>query len=120
MNVPPPSDMTDDIWNTIRALAARFAETDAARGVTAEEQHVLQVLKIGEEFGEAAQAVIGVRGTNPRKGTSHTWQDVHAEVADTVITGMVALARMRTDAAEYLAAQLRLKSAAFLRVGSPR
>lgn len=119
MTVPPLSNTTDDMWSTIHALAARFTETDAARGLPAEEQHVLQVLKIGEEFGEAAQAVIGVKGTNPRKGTSHTWDDVHAEVADTVITGMVALARMRPDAAVYLAGQLRLKSSKFLPSGGP-
>ncbi|MGW1156861.1 MazG-like family protein [Streptomyces sp. NPDC002519] len=111
--------MADDSWSTITALAGRFNEADAARGVPAEEQHVLQVLKIGEEFGEAAQAVIGVKGTNPRKGTSHTWDDVHAEVADTVITGMVALARMRPDAAAYFAGQLKLKAARFLPAGTP-
>ncbi|MGW7191219.1 MazG-like family protein [Streptomyces sp. NPDC054838] len=74
----------------------------------------LQILKIGEEFGEAAQAVIGARGTNPRKGTSHSWEDVEAEVADVLVTAMVALARMRPDAAAFFAAHLREKSARFL------
>ncbi|WP_324605090.1 NUDIX domain-containing protein [Streptomyces sp. NRRL S-87] len=101
-------------WSTIAALADRFDAADEAQGMRAEESHVLQVLKIGEEFGEAAQAVIGAKGTNPRKGHSHTWEDVHAEVADVVITGMVALARMRPDAAAYLEAQLELKAAKFL------
>ncbi|MBW5486045.1 MazG-like family protein [Streptomyces bambusae] len=102
------------VWKTVTALADRFDEADTARGMPPEESHVLQVLKIGEEFGEAAQAVIGVKGTNPRKGTSHSWEDVHAEVADVVITGMVALARMRPDAAEYFADQLKAKAANFL------
>ncbi|MEV5970329.1 MazG-like family protein [Streptomyces sp. NPDC051921] len=106
--------MNPDSWRTIQTLAATFDAADADKGMTREEWWALQVLKIGEEFGEAAQAVIGVRGTNPRKGTSHTWQDVHEEVADVVITGMVALARMRPDAAEFLAAQLGVKSAKFL------
>ncbi|MFF5447837.1 MazG-like family protein [Streptomyces sp. NPDC012888] len=105
----------DEVWKTIAALAAAFEERDAARGVSVEEQWTLQVLKIGEEFGEAAQAVIGARGTNPRKGDSHTWQDVHDEVADTIITAMVALTRMRPDdAPAHLAAQLALKSGRFL------
>ncbi|QES47195.1 hypothetical protein DEJ50_04440 [Streptomyces venezuelae] len=104
-----------DVWKTISALAETFEVRDAGRGVAPEEQWTLQVLKIGEEFGEAAQAVIGVRGTNPRKGTSHTWEDVQAEVADTIITAMVALTRMRPDdAAEYFARQLALKSDRFL------
>ncbi|MER6631634.1 MazG-like family protein [Streptomyces sp. NPDC000987] len=108
--------MADDSWSTITALAARFDEADAAQGVPTEEQHVLQVLKIGEEFGEAAQAVIGAKGTNPRKGNSHTWEDVHAEA---VITGMVTLARMRPDAAAYFAGQLKLKAARFLAAETP-
>ncbi|MEV0452082.1 MazG-like family protein [Streptomyces sp. NPDC050600] len=106
--------MTLDPWGTIQALADTFDATDADKGMTREERWTLQVLKIGEEFGEAAQAVIGVRGTNPRKGTSHTWEDVHDEVADVIITGMVALARMRPDAASFLAGQLQAKSSKFL------
>ncbi|MGW0994713.1 MazG-like family protein [Streptomyces sp. NPDC002520] len=103
-----------DTWPTISALADHFNANHAALGLPAEEGYTLQVLKIGEEFGEAAQAVIGARGTNPRKGHSHTWDDVHAEVADTAITSLVALARMRPDAAAYFAAQLALKASAFL------
>lgn len=101
-------------WATIDALAARFDACDAERGLRPEESHLLQVLKIGEEFGEAAQAVIGAKGANPRKGHSHSWQDVHDEVCDVVITGMVALARMRPDAAAYFAGQLARKAAVFL------
>ncbi|MCJ1681455.1 MazG-like family protein [Streptomyces sp. APSN-46.1] len=104
----------DDLWKTIGALAARFDAHDRGRGVAHEESVTLQVLKIGEEFGEAAQAVIGAKGANPRKGNSHTWADVEAEVADVVITAMVALARMRPDAAHYLAEQLKAKSERFL------
>lgn len=106
-------------WDTITALAARFDVFDAEQGLRPEESHLLQVLKIGEEFGEAAQAVIGAKGTNPRKGRSHSWEDVHDEVCDVVITGMVALARMRPDAAAYFAGQLALKSAKFLPAAVP-
>ncbi|MFG2873509.1 MazG-like family protein [Streptomyces sp. NPDC048337] len=101
-------------WDTISALADRFDAADAAQGLQPEESHLLQVLKIGEEFGEAAQAVIGAKGTNPRKGRSHSWEDVHDEVCDVIITGMVALARMRPDAAAYFTDQLRLKAGKFL------
>lgn len=104
----------DDVWKTIGALVARFDEHDRERGVGREESLTLQVLKIGEEFGEAAQAVIGARGTNPRKGNSHTWSDVEAEVADVIVTAMVALARMRPDAPAFLAGHLREKSQRFL------
>ncbi|MEV0409595.1 MazG-like family protein [Streptomyces sp. NPDC050448] len=104
----------DDQWKTVGALAARFDAYDRERGMAHEESVTLQILKIGEEFGEAAQAVIGAKGTNPRKGTSHTWNDVEAEVADVIVTAMVALARMRPDAAAFFSEQLRLKSDRFL------
>ncbi|WP_251055264.1 MazG-like family protein [Streptomyces sp. ISL-66] len=104
----------EDPWKTIGALAARFDVHDRERGMGREESVTLQILKIGEEFGEAAQAVIGAKGTNPRKGHSHTWGDVEAEVADVIITAMVALARMRPDAPAYLAEHLREKSQRFL------
>ncbi|MFD3697022.1 MazG-like family protein [Streptomyces sp. NPDC058646] len=101
-------------WDTVIALAARFDAADAERGIPSQESHILQVLKIGEEFGEAAQAVIGARGTNPRKGHSHSWEDVHDEVCDVAITALVALARMRPDAQAYFAGQLELKAGKFL------
>ncbi|MFJ6717343.1 MazG-like family protein [Streptomyces sp. NPDC091259] len=104
----------DDSWKTVAALAARFDEHDRTRGVAREESVTVQILKIGEEFGEAAQAVIGAKGSNPRKGDSHTWDDVEAEVADVIVTAMVALARLRPDAPAFFAAHLREKSARFL------
>ncbi|MFJ7965387.1 MazG-like family protein [Streptomyces sp. NPDC096324] len=109
--------MDGTVWDTIEQLARRFEEHDTALGLNQAEQWSLQVLKIAEETGEASQAVIGARGTNPRKGTT-SWDDAHAEVADVVITALVALARMRPDdAPEYLARHLAAKSAKFLSPG---
>ncbi|NEC85252.1 MazG-like family protein [Streptomyces sp. SID12501] len=93
--------MHGNTWDTIHQLARRFDAHDAELGLDPEERWTLQVLKISEETGEAAQAVIGARGTNPRKESS-TWANVHAEVADVVITAMVALARMRTTSFCFL------------------
>ncbi|WP_324605040.1 GNAT family N-acetyltransferase [Streptomyces sp. NRRL S-1022] len=104
---------TDD-WGTILRLAGTFSRLDSENGLAPEEQWTLQVLKLAEEVGEAAQAVIGARGTNPRKGHSHTWTDVQDEVADAIITGMVALARLRPDAREYFTAVLARKAVKFL------
>ncbi|MES9524383.1 GNAT family N-acetyltransferase [Streptomyces capoamus] len=113
-----PGTATDD-WDTIRRLAAAFRRLDTEQELAPEEQWTLQVLKLAEEVGEAAQAVIGARGTNPRKGHSHTWADVQDEVADAVITGMVALARLRPDAREYFAAVLARKAVRFLPAQDP-
>lgn len=61
--------------------------------VTAEPVELqLRVMKIGEEFGEAIEALIGMVGWNPRKGVTHTLEDLEDELADVVITAWMALA----------------------------
>ncbi|WP_406180004.1 MazG-like family protein [Streptomyces sp. NBC_01006] len=102
--------MEKNAWAVTGELAAFFDE--AAAHVPAEQRRVLQVLKIGEEFGEAAQAVIGATGTNPRKGLSHSWRDVEAEVCDVLVTAMVTLHRLGvTDPAAVFTAHLEKTSA---------
>jgi hypothetical protein len=48
-----------------------------------------QALKVQEEAGELAQAVIGVLGQNPRKGVTHTWDHVVAEAFDVALSALV-------------------------------
>ncbi|MFF7329745.1 MazG-like family protein [Streptomyces sp. NPDC008150] len=51
----------------------------------------LRLLKLVEEAGEVAQAFIGMVGQNPRKGVTHTRDEVCGELCDVIITAMVAL-----------------------------
>ncbi|MFD4988880.1 MazG-like family protein [Streptomyces sp. NPDC058374] len=67
---------------------------------------LLRMLKLAEETGEVAQAVIGAIGQNPRKGVSHDWDDVRAELCDVIVTAMVALRTLSPDARTVLAAHL--------------
>ncbi|MFD7916769.1 PIG-L family deacetylase [Streptomyces sp. NPDC059752] len=104
-----------DLWDTIGRLGELFTDLDTARGLAPELQWTLQVLKLTEEVGESAQAVIGAWGTNPRKRQSHTWLDVQEEVADTAITSLVSLYRMLGDQAPaFLTSVLENKAAKFL------
>lgn len=64
------------------------------------------MLKLSEEVGEVAEAVIGAMGQNPRKGASHTWDDVRSELCDVMITAMVALRTLSPDAREVFATHL--------------
>ncbi|MGG7574108.1 MazG-like family protein [Streptomyces sirii] len=86
----------NDPWQTIARLAGRLEDHST---LPREQRLLLQLLKIQEEAGEVAEAVIGAMGQNPRKGHSHTWRDVEAEVCDVIVTGMVALTRMNPAAA---------------------
>ncbi|MFH8727585.1 MazG-like family protein [Streptomyces termitum] len=108
--------MTDDTWTTVTRLRDRLA---AHQDLPPSQEILLRVLKLSEEVGEAAQAVIGATGQNPRKGVSHTWRDVEAELCDVVITAMVALRTLTPDAPEVFAAHLR-RVAARMEESTPR
>jgi hypothetical protein len=74
---PPPPDLwttIDDLWTWLEAHRTQTGDRDRTL--------LLRLLKLSEEVGETAQAVIGATGQNPRKGTTHTWQDVEAELCD--------------------------------------
>jgi NTP pyrophosphatase (non-canonical NTP hydrolase) len=90
----------DTIWSLVPA-ATRWL--DAANG-TDEAELSCRMLKVTEEAGEAASAWIGMRGQNPRKGVTHTREDVAAELADVVITALVAIESLGLDARATLEA----------------
>lgn len=82
-----------DVWADIAALTAWL---DANNG-TSEEELTLRILKLSEEIGEVAQAVIGMRGQNPRKGVTHSAHDLAGELSDVIVTAMVALTSLTGD-----------------------
>jgi NTP pyrophosphatase (non-canonical NTP hydrolase) len=60
----------------------------------------MRLLKLVEEVGEVGSAYIGVTGQNPRKGVTHTNEDVASELCDVMLSAAVALHRF-TDKPEY-------------------
>ncbi|MES5825116.1 MazG-like family protein [Streptomyces sp. RG80] len=90
-------DTTPELWEGVEAL---WAWLESNRPVSGQEALLLRMLKLSEEVGEVAQAVIGVTGQNPRKGTTHTWEDVQAELCDVVITALMALRTLTPDTRE--------------------
>lgn len=50
--------------------------------------------KIGEEFGEVIEALNGMWGENPRKGQTHTVEDVVRELLDVALCALAATAHM--------------------------
>jgi NTP pyrophosphatase (non-canonical NTP hydrolase) len=97
------SDQEPDLWESIALLHTWL---DANRRHDSQEGLLLRMLKLSEEVGEVAQAVIGATGQNPRKGTTHTWDDVRSELCDVVITALVALRTLTPDAREVFTAHL--------------
>jgi NTP pyrophosphatase (non-canonical NTP hydrolase) len=93
--------MTDEmIWDEVRRWR-RFLDDQNGTGQL---ELTLRIAKITEEAGEATQAWIGVLGQNPRKGVTHTVEDVAGELADVVFTAAVALASLGIDPRDAVAA----------------
>ncbi|WP_435821630.1 MazG-like family protein [Micromonospora musae] len=86
------------VWATARAFRLWL---DAANG-TGDAELTCRVLKLTEEAGEVAGAWIGLLGQNPRKGVTHTRDDVAAELADVAFTALVAIESLGLDARTVL------------------
>jgi NTP pyrophosphatase (non-canonical NTP hydrolase) len=103
--------MTDfDPWPSVRRFSAHLDEVNG----TGEHELALRLMKLSEEVGEVVQAYIGMTGQNPRKGVSHTREDVAAELCDVVITAMVALCSFAPDPAAALRAKIEAVDARYL------
>ncbi|MGW7523986.1 MazG-like family protein [Streptomyces sp. NPDC054783] len=91
------------LWPTVDELWSRL---EATRRHAGQEGLLLRILKLSEEVGEVAEAVIGATGQNPRKGVTHTWEDVQAELCDVAITALVALRTLTPRAREVFEGHL--------------
>ncbi|MBR8641322.1 MazG-like family protein [Streptomyces tuirus] len=94
---------TPELWSAVDDLW-EWLETN--RPVEGREGLLLRILKLTEEVGEVSEAVIGATGQNPRKGVTHTWDDVRSELCDVVITALVALRTLTPDARGVFARHL--------------
>ncbi|MFG2358589.1 MazG-like family protein [Streptomyces sp. NPDC048521] len=102
---PAPVPAADAaLWPTIDDLWSRL---ESARTRTGTEGVLLRVLKLSEEVGEVAEAIIGTTGQNPRKGITHTWEDVQSELCDVAITALVALRTLTPQAREVFEGHLK-------------
>lgn len=62
-----------------------------------------RVAKVSEECGEVMQALIGYTGQNPRKGISHTMDDIRKELADVILTALCAIHHTTKDSEHTMA-----------------
>lgn len=80
----------------------------------------MQMLKLAEEYGEAVSAWIGYTGQNPRKGVTHSLDDVLDELADVAITALVGIARLGADPAAVVGAKTRVMQGRYADVEAAR
>jgi NTP pyrophosphatase (non-canonical NTP hydrolase) len=94
----PGGHTMEQVSNVVRTAVAWL---DAANGRD-DHELTMRILKLIEEAGEAAAAWIGAAGTNPRKGVTHTRDEVAAELADVALTALVAIESLGFDAVTVL------------------
>lgn len=89
---------------TRQAVTAAVEWLDSNQVADGDAAISVRLLKLSEEAGEVARAWIGVIGQNPRKGVTHERSEVAAELADVVITALVAIESLGFDPEEVLTA----------------
>ncbi|MEW2076782.1 MazG-like family protein [Streptomyces sp. NPDC013433] len=94
--------MSTVLWPVTARIATALNQ---ANGTTAHETS-MRLMKVTEEAGEASAAYIGMTGQNPRKGTTHTPDDVADELCDVIIAAAVALHSFTTRPPAVLDAKL--------------
>lgn len=85
--------MTDS--EKIKALVEWFAEHPPNKNKSWETMVALWAAKVQEEAGEVAEALVGATAFNPRKGQTHSWDDVEKELLDVAVTALCALEHLR-------------------------
>lgn len=93
---PHPTDTPAVQQETVGALVGLSRWIDE-HNVRRDPEAVLwgRVSKIGEEFGEVIQSLIGYTGQNPRKGFTHSRDDVQEELLDVAVTALCAIEHLR-------------------------
>lgn len=101
--------MIENLTNmTVEELAVvveamdRHLDEDIPDSIPPMAQDYARVAKGAEEVGEAIDALIGVTGQNPRKGTYGSMADVYMELCDVALTGLYALQHFTKDAEETM------------------
>jgi NTP pyrophosphatase (non-canonical NTP hydrolase) len=89
-----------DIQDTASQLAAlsQWIDTSPANAARDPEAALWgRVAKVGEEHGEVIAALVGATGQNPRKGVTHTLDDVEAELLDVALTALCAVEHLNAN-----------------------
>lgn len=95
--------MDTRVWAQVGAIRQWL---DKEQEGSPRELRMARVLKVGEEFGEVVEALHGVLGLNPRKGFTHSWDDVRDELVDVAVSALVALETIAGDPEGEFAARL--------------
>lgn len=100
-------------------ISRRLDETIGLMCASARELAWERIGKIAEEYGEVTEAWLGVAGTNPRKGQTHTIDDVVSELLDVAFCALGSVEHLTGNeghSIELLAAHARQRAERMLGV----
>lgn len=72
------------VFTDVQAVSAWIREQNAGTWTDPS----VHLIHLQEEVGEVASAYIGMTGQNPRKGVTHSLDDLISELADVAITAL--------------------------------
>lgn len=87
--MPELTDRTVDHLATLVEQIVNMLDASSVDTRDPDLRTAMRALKLSEETGELAAAIIGVMGQNPRKGVTHTTDDVVCEAFDVALTALV-------------------------------
>lgn len=99
----PPTAGIAALWQAASTAVAWLNATNAP----SDHETAMRLMKLTEEAGEVTQAYTGMLGQNPRKGRTHTADDVAAELCDVILTAAVALYQFTDQPAATLDHHMR-------------
>ena len=108
--------MDQSIWALVDQLRAWFDTTEDA---TAHTTLACRILKLTEETGEAAQALVDAAGQNPRKPKTDDLDHVVKELCDVVLTALLALSTITPDVSSIFADHVRNAAHRAAEAGAP-
>ena len=110
----------DDAVQCQFQLAGLSEWVDAGNAHRDPEAHTWsRVLKVSEEVGEVYSALSGTVGENPRKGVTHTMDDVIGELLDVAVAALAAVEHLTGNMGRSLPALCLKVDAVHTRATSP-
>lgn len=109
--------MTTTLGEKIAAISAWVDGSPENRARDPEARTWGRLAKVAEEGGEVVSAYIGVTGQNPRKGNTHTQEDVEKELLDVALTALAAHEHLTGNRGESVSALVRHTDVVLARAG---
>jgi len=94
---PPGTDTSDTVREALAQTVNEFSallDGTYPPSLDDETHRWRRVAKVNEEAGEVIEALLGSVSENPRKGASHTLQDVYKELLDVAFCALAACAHL--------------------------